>query len=103
MMNIKAPSAEQQKLIVAYWQKHSLKSIEPGALPSPRSKGAVLFAATCTQCHALPDPRQHTAQEWPQVVALMRKNMVVMGKTVPDATTLQMITEFLEDASRAKP
>ena len=103
MMNIKAPSAKEQEIIVSYLKEHSLKSIQPGALPLPRSKGAILFAATCAQCHALPDPGQYTAQEWPQVVALMRKNMVAMGKTVPDVATLRTITEFLEDAARAKP
>jgi cytochrome c5 len=102
MMNIKAPSAKEQEIIVSYLKEHSLKSIQPDALPSPRSKGAILFAATCAQCHALPDPRQHTAQQWPQVVARMHKNMVAMGKSVPDAATLRTITEFLEDAARAK-
>ncbi len=103
MMNVRAPSAKEQQIIVSYLKEHSLKSIQPGALPSPRSKGAILFTATCAQCHALPDPRQHTAQEWPQVVARMRKNMVAMGKTAPDAATLRTITEFLQDAARAKP
>ena len=102
MMNIKAPSAKEEKIIISYLKGHSLKSIQPGALPSPRSKGAILFAATCAQCHALPDPRLHTAQQWSQVVARMRKNMVTMGKTVPDAATLRTITEFLQDSARAK-
>jgi cytochrome c5 len=103
MMNIAAPSAKEQGVIVAYMKAHSLKSIGPGMLPSPGSKGAMLFAATCTQCHALPDPRQHSAQEWPGVVARMQRNMASMGKTVPDASTLRLITEFLEAASRTKP
>ena len=103
MMNVKAPSAKEQEIIVAYLKEHSLKSIQPGALPSPRTKGAILFAATCAQCHALPDPRQHTAQQWPPVVARMRENMVAMGKTVPNAATLRTITEFLQVAARAKP
>lgn len=103
MMNIKAPSAKEQEVIVVYLKQHSLKSIKPGALPSPRTKGATLFAATCAQCHALPDPGQHTAQEWPQVVARMRKNMTAMGKTVSDAATLRTIAEFLQQAARAKP
>ena len=103
MMNVKAPSAKEQEIIVAYLKEHSLKSIQPGALPSPRTKGAILFAATCAQCHALPDPRQHTAQQWPQVVARMRQNMVTMGKTIPNAETLRAITEFLQDAARTKP
>jgi cytochrome c5 len=103
MMSIEAPSAKEQEIIISYLKEHSLKSIQASALPSPRSKGAILFAATCAQCHALPDPRQHSAQEWPQVVARMRKNMAAMGKTVPDAATLRMITEFLKDTARTKP
>ena len=103
MMNIKVPSAQEQETIIRYLQEHSLKSIEPGALPLSRSRGAVLFAATCAQCHALPDPSQHTAQQWPEVVTRMRKNMSAMGKPVPDAATLRTITQFLQNASHAKP
>ncbi len=103
MMNIKAPSAKEQEVIVAYLKEHSLKSIQPNALPLSHTKGAVLFAATCAQCHALPDPDQHTAQEWPHVVARMRKNMAAMGKAVPDEATLRTIAEFLQEAARAKP
>jgi hypothetical protein len=102
MMNIRAPSAKEQEIIAAYLKKHSLKSIQPGALVSPRSKGAMLFAATCTECHALPDPKQHTAQEWPRVVARMQKNMAAMGKSVPDAATLRLVIQFLEAAARGK-
>jgi mono/diheme cytochrome c family protein len=103
MMNIKAPSAKEQQIIVQYLEGHSLKSIQPGALVSPRTKGAILFASTCAQCHALPDPKQHLAQDWPPIVARMRKNMVAMGKTVPNGAALQTITEFLQEAARAKP
>lgn len=103
MMNVQSPTDEQQKVIVEYLEKHSLKSIQPGALPSPRTEGGVVFAATCAQCHALPDPKQHTAEQWPQAVARMRKNMAAMGKSIPDTATLRLITEFLEDAARAKP
>ena len=102
MMNIKAPSASEQKTIVSYLEEHSLKSILPGAVPSPRSRGAILFAATCAQCHALPNPKLHTARQWPQVVARMRKNMVAMGKPVPGAATLRRITEFLQNVARVK-
>jgi len=103
MMNMKAPSTKEQDVMLAYLKKHSLMSIQPDAIPSPRTEGALLFAATCARCHVLPDPKQHTAQEWPQVVARMRKNMATMRKTVPDAATFRTITAFLQDAARAKP
>lgn len=103
MMNIEAPSTEEQRIIVQYLQEHSLQSIQPDALPMPRTKGALLFVSTCAQCHALPDPGLHTAQEWPQIVARMKKNMIAMGKTVPNAATLRTITQFLQRAAQAKP
>jgi hypothetical protein len=101
-MNMKTPSTREQKAFVAYLQKHSLRSIRPSAIPSPGTKGALFFAATCAQCHALPDPKQHTAQEWPQVVARMRQNMIALGKNVPDAASAEAIVHLLQDAARAK-
>lgn len=31
----------------------------------------ILFEATRSLCHVLPDPKQHTADEWPGVVERM--------------------------------
>jgi hypothetical protein len=50
----------------------------------------------CTQCHALPDPKQHTAHEWPAVVVRMKKNMSIMGKDVPVETKTKEIIGFLQ-------
>ena len=53
MMNIKAPSAKEQEIIVAYLKAHSLKSIQPGALPSPEAKAQsflLLRALSATPC-----------------------------------------------------
>ena len=56
----------------------------------------ILFEATCSQCHVLPDPKQHTADEWPGVVERMAQNMKTMGKPLPDWTTLETVVEFLQ-------
>lgn len=37
----------------------------PDKLPDPQSKGAVLLANYCNQCHNLPSPKMHSADEWP--------------------------------------
>jgi len=47
----------------------------PEQLPDAGGQGAVLMQAYCTQCHALPGPGRHTAEEWPQVLDRM---LVVM-------------------------
>ena len=41
--------------------------IKPEALPDPGSPGAKFLNSYCTQCHNLPSPLMHTAEEWPVV------------------------------------
>lgn len=71
MMWMKAPSPNDQKDIVAYLKANSLKSITPDLVPLPESPGAESFKNSCSQCHALPDSKLHTAEEWPGVVERM--------------------------------
>jgi len=40
-------------------------------LPEPQSTGAGLLQHYCTQCHNLPGPDRHSADEWHQVTANM--------------------------------
>jgi len=40
-------------------------------LPDAGGPGAVLMQGYCTQCHALPGPGRHSAEEWPQVLDRM--------------------------------
>ncbi len=82
MMNIEMPSPEEQRIIVSYLESHGMKSVSPGTLPSPESKGAVFFKEFCSQCHALPDPKLHTPNEWAAVVEKMRGHMQAMNKKV---------------------
>ncbi|MGH7790908.1 MAG: hypothetical protein ACREOB_01200 [Thermodesulfobacteriota bacterium] len=82
MMWMKVPSFEEQEIIVDYLKAHSLKPITPGTVPSLESPEAIPFKSVCSQCHALLDPKLHTADEWPNVVERMRINMRIMGKHV---------------------
>ncbi len=100
MMDIENPSSEEQLLIVAYLKDHSLKSVAPDMLPFPESKGAILFKETCTQCHALPDPTLHTAQDWGAVVERMRGNMQAMGKRVITDQEKTEIGAYLSNHAR---
>ncbi len=45
--------------------------LEPEQLPEAGGPGATLMDVYCTQCHALPGPGRHTAEEWPQVLDRM--------------------------------
>lgn len=53
--------------------------INPENLPDPQSTGAQLLAQYCTQCHELPGPGMHTAEEWPSVVDRMNQRMWMMS------------------------
>jgi hypothetical protein len=67
-----------------------------------------MFSIACSQCHALPDPRRHTAREWPGVVERMRRHMswanIVVGpdtlKTNPVLDT-SAIVRFLQRYARS--
>ncbi len=82
MMNVELPSSEEQQTIVSYLKTNAMKSLSPDELPAPGSQGAVLYKELCSQCHPLPDPKLHTADEWPKIVDRMQSNMRSMGKKV---------------------
>jgi hypothetical protein len=100
MMGIEAPSVKEQEAIVAYLNTHSLKPMTLDILPSPESPEAISFKNTCSQCHALPDPKLHTADEWPNVVKRMRTNMQNMGKGVVTDQEMKEIVSYLATHSR---
>ena len=54
--------------------------MDPAFLPAPDSEGARLLRQYCAQCHNLPGPGLHTADEWPPVVERMDRRMGMMGR-----------------------
>jgi cytochrome c5 len=74
--------------------------VKPGDLPDPDSKGARLLTRYCSQCHYLPSPRMHTAEEWPHVVVRMFNRMRMMsgmmGIESPSPEERQIIVAYLE-------
>ncbi len=100
MMDIENPSAKERDAIVGYLKKHAMKSISTSELPAPGSEGAVLFSERCSQCHSLPNPKLHTAEEWPGVVERMQANMRTMGRTVITENEKKTVTGFLLNQAR---
>lgn len=94
-MPVNEPSREQQKEILVYLQAHALKSISPGALGSPNSPGAAAFSSSCSQCHALPNPRLHSAAGWPPIVRKMQSFAKQMGKKVITDQQAREIENYL--------
>ena len=107
MAEVKAPSANEQATLVRYLEAHAQQEIDPGQYPDLGSPRGQMFAIACSQCHVLPDPKRHTAREWPRVVERMQHNMKwanrVVGdpalRTIPELNTAEII-RFLQRHSR---
>lgn len=101
MMDVEAPSSAEARRILAYLEEHSLKATPEGALPP--GEGRESFARACSRCHALPDPAQHTAEEWSVVVERMREHMERMEvEELSDPETNRIVRYLQETASRAE-
>ncbi len=108
MAGVKAPSEDETRELVRYLQRHGQRPIEAARYPDLYRPEGEAFRLACSQCHVLPDPRRHTAREWPAVVARMQENMawmnrVVGSKPAPDEPQLRLeeINGFL--ARHARP
>ena len=82
MAGVAAPTAQEARVLVAYFAKFAQKELDPKAFPAVNTRAAEPFRLACQQCHVLPDPRRHTANEWPAVVARMEKNMEWMNRVI---------------------
>ena len=107
MAGVRSPSAEEERVIVAYLRKHAQQPIDPARYPELSQPAGDSFRLACNQCHALPDPKRHSAAEWRAVVARMQENMewmnrVVGSKPVPGEPQLRVeqILAFLEKHAR---
>lgn len=98
MAEVRAPTPDEISALTGYLQKYAQKEIAPGH-PALKSNAGKMFALACSQCHALPDPHQHTAREWPAVVERMKGHMlwanIVVGRpelrTIPELKTDQIV------------
>ena len=102
MEGVQAPSQHELDSLLAYLGKHGQKALDPGQYPDLKTTVAgQSYSEACIQCHELPDPKRHTAKEWPLVVERMQKNMawvgVIKGRIRnPRELKVQDILEFLE-------
>jgi len=98
--DIQVPTRRELAALIAYLQKHAQKTIDKNQYQDLNTSAGKSFAAVCSRCHALPDPKQFTADEWPVVVQRMIKNMKIMAKPVPDGETVETILGFLQKHAR---
>lgn len=89
MGSIRMPDADELRTLGNYLSAHALQPMRG----TPRGAGAQAFVTACAACHALPDPGQYRAAQWPAVVVQMRDKAGVMGRA--DLTEVLADTEVL--------
>jgi hypothetical protein len=81
-----------------YLAAYGQKPLDPASADLATPEGHA-FQTTCSGCHAMPDPHQHTAKEWGRVMARMRANMRAAKKPLPDAETSKQVISYLQQHS----
>lgn len=99
-VGVQVPSASDRYTMLTYLLANSLK-VSGSVLPP--GKGRDEFAIVCSQCHAVPDPRVHSPQDWPAVYSRMERNMERMGVRPPTATQTGDILLYLQAQGQRRP
>lgn len=94
--HVAVPDDAERTVMLEYLLAYAF-SVTSGSLPDVPGKER--FVATCSQCHALPDPKQHSPQDWVAVVRRMNVHMEKMLGVVLSQDELQRIVLFLGKAS----
>ena len=74
-LGVAAPSTSERYLMLEYLTGNALK-VSGATLPAGPGRDA--FQLVCSRCHALPDPKNHSPQDWPTVFKRMETNMARM-------------------------
>jgi mono/diheme cytochrome c family protein len=92
MKGIEAPTDAEVRTLRRYLEANAQKAIDP-AHPALKTPAGEMFEIACSQCHAPPDPRRHTAREWPLVVERMKRHMA-WANTISGASELRTNPEL---------
>lgn len=98
-LGVKAPAAAERYEILKYLTVNSLKM--SGSVLPP-GHGRETFAKVCSRCHALPDLRVHSKDDWVTVFARMERNMERMKVKAPTAQQTEDILLYLKTTGPAK-
>jgi cytochrome c5 len=99
-LGVQVPSAAERFELLSYLTANALK-VSGAVLPAGRGRNE--FSVVCSQCHALPDPRVHSPQDWPTVYARMERNMERMQVQPPGGTVGTDILLYLQTVAGSQP
>jgi len=98
-LGVKVPTNAERYEILQYLTGNALK-VSGAVLPAGRGREA--FSLICSRCHALPDPRVHSKEDWGIVFARMERNMERMKVAPPTGEQGQEILAYLAEVSAKK-
>ena len=98
MGRVSAPSDAEVDTLTRYLERYGQNEIA-ASHPALKTERGEMFAIACSQCHALPDPRRHSAREWPGIVERMKRHMAwtntIVGspelRTTPELRTHDIV------------
>lgn len=93
VLAVKVPTVGERFTVMEYLTANALK-VSGANLPAGQGRDA--FSQVCSQCHALPDPRMHSREDWPTVYARMERNMERMKVAPPTRTQTSDILLYLQ-------
>lgn len=97
-LGVAVPTMQERFAMLDYTVANALK-VSGAQLPPGR--GREDFATVCSRCHALPDPRVHSREDWPAVFSRMQQNMQRMGSPpLTGSQTTDILLYLQEVASR---
>jgi cytochrome c5 len=85
--------------VLAYLTANALRVSGAELPPGP---GREDFAVTCSRCHALPDIKIHSPQDWPSVFMRMERNMERMNVRPPTQDEGNRLLLYLQGVSRSQ-
>jgi hypothetical protein len=92
-LGVKVPTVAERFAILDYVTANALK-VSGATLPA--GPGREAFSQVCSRCHALPDPRVHSREDWPTVYARMERNMERMKVPPPTREQTSDILLYLQ-------
>ena len=92
-LGVKVPNAAERLAILDYLTSNALR-VSGATLPA--GSGRDSFSKVCSQCHALPDPRTHSREDWPTVYSRMERNMERMKVPPPTREQTSDILLYLQ-------
>lgn len=83
--------SQRWRMVSSIWVGLPPPGYTRDSLPEPRSHGTALLQTYCVQCHWMPSPQMHSAEEWPLLV----RRMVLRARTVQDRMGGPLTAEIL--------